>query len=261
MQHRLPLVLSAAALVVALLGATPVGNAAERAIRAIPPFAKRAEFATRAGTADNAKKLGGRKASEYALASKVTRSQVAGAAGPAGPKGDPGPPGPKGDKGSKGDPGPKGDAGAAGKNGLVSAFTVLNNASDGIYRSIDGGVLATVSLPAGRYAIFGRVLIASMTSQPRPATFYAFCRLTAGDDMDYDQVRGAGNGVIPAPMMLIHEFQAAGSAEIRCSTSQNETATWAKARITAVEVASGVKVNVPANIAPPGAGAGAVAGG
>ena len=56
MRSRLPLVLSTTALVVAVLGSTPFGEAASNAIQAVPPLAKRANFATRAGTADNAKK-------------------------------------------------------------------------------------------------------------------------------------------------------------------------------------------------------------
>ena len=63
MRERLPLVLSASALLVAVFGATPVGHAAGRVIHAVPPFAKRATFAKFAGSADNAKRLGGHKAS------------------------------------------------------------------------------------------------------------------------------------------------------------------------------------------------------
>lgn len=57
---RLPIILSAAALVVSVLGATPLGQAAERVVSTIPPFAKRAGYATTAG---NALALSGHKAS------------------------------------------------------------------------------------------------------------------------------------------------------------------------------------------------------
>ena len=49
MQQRLPLVLSSTALVVALFGATPLGNAARDLVHAIPPFAKKAGYAKNAG--------------------------------------------------------------------------------------------------------------------------------------------------------------------------------------------------------------------
>jgi hypothetical protein len=50
MRERLPIVLSAAALLVAVFGATPLGHAAGRALQSVPPFAKRAGFARFAGT-------------------------------------------------------------------------------------------------------------------------------------------------------------------------------------------------------------------
>ena len=114
MSQRFSVVLSTTALVVALLGVTPIGDAARSAVEAVPPFAKRA------GTADNAKRLGGKKPSAYVrvgaggkLPAAVLPAAVRGAAGP---KGDPGPKGDKGDKGEKGD---KGDRGPS---GLVRAY-------------------------------------------------------------------------------------------------------------------------------------------
>jgi hypothetical protein len=58
MRTRLPFVLSATALVVTIFISTPLGNAAGDAIRAVPPFAKNADFAKQAG---NAAKLNGRR--------------------------------------------------------------------------------------------------------------------------------------------------------------------------------------------------------
>jgi hypothetical protein len=56
MKQRLPLVLSATALAVAVLGATPLGHAAESTVlKKVVPFAKKAGFATRAGLANRAK--------------------------------------------------------------------------------------------------------------------------------------------------------------------------------------------------------------
>ena len=94
---RLPLVLSATALVVAVFGSTPVGHAVGSAI---PAFAKSAGYAKQAG---NASALNGIKASKQpgpacscpSAPTEVPRLRRA-SAGPAGPKGD------KGDKGATG---------------------------------------------------------------------------------------------------------------------------------------------------------------
>ncbi len=93
MNQRLPLVLSATALVVALVGSTPIGNAAQNVLEQVPR-AKRADFAANAG------KLNGHKSSL-----NPTRGQIPvvgadgklpasiGGVGPAGPQGERGPAG------------------------------------------------------------------------------------------------------------------------------------------------------------------------
>jgi hypothetical protein len=90
MRNRLPLVLSVTALIVAVFGATPLGQAALDAV----PFAKSANYATLAG---NAQKLNGRKSSLSGAPGTIpvvgaTGKLAAsiGAVGPQGPKGDPG---------------------------------------------------------------------------------------------------------------------------------------------------------------------------
>jgi hypothetical protein len=47
MKTRLPVLSSATALVVAVLGSTPVGNAAGDLLQKVPPFAKRATYASK----------------------------------------------------------------------------------------------------------------------------------------------------------------------------------------------------------------------
>ena len=49
MNQRLPLILSTTALVVALVGSTPLGRAAESALEQVAPRAKKADFAANAG--------------------------------------------------------------------------------------------------------------------------------------------------------------------------------------------------------------------
>jgi hypothetical protein len=70
-RRRLPLILSATALLVSLFGATPLGNAAEKALRSVPPFAKKAAYADKAGLALNANRLNGHKSSTTPVAGNI----------------------------------------------------------------------------------------------------------------------------------------------------------------------------------------------
>jgi hypothetical protein len=128
MQNRLPVVLSATALLVAVFGATPLGHAAGRAIHAVPPFAKTASFAKFAG---NASKLNGRKSTlggapgtipvvgkNGKLPTSIGAVGPQGAQGPPGPKGLTGLTGPAGLKGATGPAGPPGTPGSPGAAGL-----------------------------------------------------------------------------------------------------------------------------------------------
>jgi hypothetical protein len=105
MKNRLPIALSATALVVSLLGATGIGQAASNAV--VSSFAS------------NAGKLGGYAPSKTAKKNtvvvrgsngKIDKASLPLTRGPAGPTG---PTGPKGDTGATGAAGAKGDTGAS----------------------------------------------------------------------------------------------------------------------------------------------------
>ena len=101
MRRQLPLVLSATALLVSLLGSTSIGHAAGRALAAaIPPYSKTAGFAKIAG---NSSLLNGRKSTLVGAPGTIpvvgTNGKLPASIGAVGPQGD------KGDTGSKGDPG------------------------------------------------------------------------------------------------------------------------------------------------------------
>ncbi|HZT45499.1 MAG TPA: hypothetical protein VFA24_04900 [Gaiellaceae bacterium] len=92
MKRHVPSMLAATALAVAVLGATPVGGAAGTLVAKIPPFAKKAGFATTAG---DALRLGGHKPSTSGEAGAIPVLDAQGklpasigAVGPQGPKGD-----------------------------------------------------------------------------------------------------------------------------------------------------------------------------
>lgn len=97
MKQRLPLIISVTALVVALVGSTPIGNAAQSALEQVVPRAKRADFAANAG------KLNGHKSSVNPSRGQIPvvgtdgkLSASIGAVGPAGPQGPAGPAGASG---------------------------------------------------------------------------------------------------------------------------------------------------------------------
>ena len=112
MRDRLAIALASTALVVALFGATPIGSAARNVITAVPPFAKRADFATRAGLAQHAKLADVATNAKLVVGHRISTAPkpgdipVVGSDGklPAalGAVGAPGPPGPQGAGGSPG---------------------------------------------------------------------------------------------------------------------------------------------------------------
>lgn len=141
MRKRLPLALAATALLVALLGSTSLGEAARDAARAVPPFAKKAGYATNAGA------VGGIKASRKPrpgfLVPLGTDGKFPAAVGQAGP------------------PGPKGDTGEAGPAGPVGLSELEIVTAQSVNDTLVGLKTATASCPAGKKAIGGGAQIQS----------------------------------------------------------------------------------------------------
>jgi collagen triple helix repeat protein len=129
MRERLPIILSATALAVALLGSTPLGNAARDVAAKVPPFAKRSGYASNSG-AVNGIKASRRPTPGYLIALGANgRFPVAvGHVGPRGEKGDKGTQGPKGDTGTAGPAGPAGPPGLS-ELQVVTAQTGSDSAS------------------------------------------------------------------------------------------------------------------------------------
>jgi hypothetical protein len=157
MRHqRASLVLSATALVISVLGVTPLGQAAgERLAATIPPFAKTAGYAKFSG---DATKLNGRRSTLAGARGTIpvvgTNGKLppsigtVGPQGPAGPKGDKGLQGPKGDKG---DTGKKGSAGPAGPPGM-SGYEIVTASST---TDKNDRKSATAYCPAAKKAVGG----------------------------------------------------------------------------------------------------------
>jgi hypothetical protein len=137
MRHRLPFVLGATALAVALLGSTPLGQATVNAIDSAVPLARDALFAKNAGKlnghmASTAPKPGmipvldssGKLPASIIPAGSANPGVTAGATGPAGPAG------------------PAGGAGAAGATGATGAAGSLDTTK------IHWSLTAVFSVPA-----------------------------------------------------------------------------------------------------------------
>jgi len=158
MRQRAPIALSVTALVVAVLAATPLGQAtATRLSAVVPPFARTAGFAR---LSDNSNKLNNHRSTLRGLAGTIpvvgANGKLPASIGAVGPQGPAGPAGPKGDKGALGPVGPT--KGVASKNGRPSDYT--NNTEIGQATSIAvdsqstlfvfGRVQATVACAAGQ---------------------------------------------------------------------------------------------------------------
>jgi hypothetical protein len=158
MKQRLPIALSATALVVALMGMTPLGEAASNAVRAT--FAQNAGklrgFAPSKRAKKNTVVVRGANGKIDRASLPLTRGP-AGPAGPTGPAGAVGATGATGPQGSKGDKGDKGDTGSPGPfpDPLQSGKTVR-----GRY------FFADTAVAAGELASEGMSFIFTLASAP-----------------------------------------------------------------------------------------------
>jgi len=135
---KTPTILAATALLVAALGATPLGHAAGKLV--LPTNSVGSKQLQKAAVTGLKVKDGTLTASDFAVGQLP--------AGPQGPKGDAGAAGAQGAKGDKGDPGLPGAAGAPGVSGYVVVM------SPAVYITGTGGH-ATADCPAGKKVVGG----------------------------------------------------------------------------------------------------------
>jgi len=154
MNGRLPLALSATALVVALFGSTPLGQAVTAAI---PPLALHARTADQA---TNASAVNGIKASKQPRPGRLVPLGAdgkfpasVGSVGPQGPKGDSGAQGPAGPAGPRGYQGLPGREGARGSSG-ISGWQFV---TEGFSIKTDRATGAQVTCPNGKKVLGGGV--------------------------------------------------------------------------------------------------------
>jgi hypothetical protein len=139
MRERLPITLSITALVVAVLGSTPLGEAAYNAVAPNSIGARE----LRNGAVTNVKLRGDAVTSGKVLNGSLRAVDFKANQLPAGP------PGPKGDKGTKGDKGDKGANGSPGPPGLsgYEIVRMVNTVTTANFNDL------TVTCPAGKKAL------------------------------------------------------------------------------------------------------------
>lgn len=100
---------------------------------------------------------------------------LTGATGPAGPAGVAGPTGLTGPTGPTGPSGADGATGPAGPSGASAAFIARHDAFVAVGTSAT--TVVTLDLPAGLYALFGKVVVTNNDSSPQSVT----CSLSTGE--------------------------------------------------------------------------------
>jgi hypothetical protein len=145
MRQRAAVAISITSLVVAVLAATPLGQAAgTRLAAAIPPFAKTAGFAKLSG---NSSKLNNHPSTLRGLPGTIPvvgkDGKLPASLGAIGPQGQAGPAGPKGDRGPVGP-----TTGRASANGSPAAYTTMANIGQPLQVTVDS---------AGTLFVYGRI--------------------------------------------------------------------------------------------------------
>lgn len=196
MRQRIPIVLSATALLVALLGATPFGEAASNAVRAT--FAANAGklrgFAPSKRAKKNTVVVRGANGKIDRASLPLTRGPR-GLAGPAGATGPAGPVGPTGAAGAQGAKGDKGDKGDPGNNSLVAFANVSGAGATPSIRSFGGQGTTAASVAKCGTGCFDVTFTGSYpgaTSREQLSTF-------ATADTDFFDYASTSLNASPAP--------------------------------------------------------------
>jgi len=220
MRQRMPIVLAGAALVVAVLGVTPLGHAAGRGLAAVGvPFAKQA---------GNAAKLNGHRSTLSGAARTIpvvgANGKLPASLGAIGPQGLQGERGPKGEKGDQGGIGP----------------------SDGYFDTNDGPItlqagpstrVGTVPVPGpGTYVLWGKALF---TADPSHVNFTSsVCSLATAETNVFDLGWAfvPPGGVETVSVLSAQTFSSATAVNFYCNV--NGISTVRAIKLAAIKVGS-----------------------
>lgn len=224
MSERLRTAFATTALVVAVLGWTPLGEAARTAVF---PANSVGTLQLKGNAVTSPKIRNGSVAGIDVQKRTITAAHIKqGSLVSANFKAGQLPAGPKGDKGDKGE---------RGANGAVRAYTKLTGT--GVLQSlaVSPATLVSLSLPAGRYSIFGRVVI---SWEPSDSSYFGLCSVTAGTKSDNVNVSGQAGENVVSSMSLLVELAAPGTVDLRCADLSAAESRWSRARLTAINVDS-----------------------
>jgi hypothetical protein len=128
--------------------------------------------------------------------------------------------------------GPKGDKGDRGTNGAVSAYTKITGTAAATSLTTSEVALVTLALPAGKYAIFGRVQI---SWEPGDASYFSICRLSAPGKSELVNVSGDGVENAVSSLNLLVDLPNPATVALSCRDLTGAQARWSKARLTAID--------------------------
>lgn len=212
MRARLPMIFSITALLVAVLGATPLGKAAYNAAvprNSVGTLQLQRNSVKAAKIAPNAVRTG------HVLDGSLLVQDFKAGQIPQGPKGE------KGDKGDKG------------ANGISRVLT-NRVGSPTVPLPATSAPILSLQLQAGRYLIIGKVWVSGVQSN-----FTAICTTGVGPTGDVG-IAAAYNGAAGAfvsdtiAMQTVVDLSAAGTATISCFTPR--AGSWAEATLSAIQV-------------------------
>ena len=183
MRDRLPLIMSITALLVAVLGSTPLGEAAFNAIAPSSIGARE----LRNGAVTNAKLRGDAVTSGKVLNRSLRAIDFRAGQLPAGP------PGPKGDKGDKGPKGDKGEPALSGYEIVRQSVTVPANTSTSaqaacpVGKKVIGGAASIQGVPGNASTIHTNLTLdrfydahyVNTSAQPRQLNSVAICAIVS----------------------------------------------------------------------------------
>jgi len=101
--------------------------------------------------------------------------------------------------------------------------------------------IATLSLPAGNFAIFAKLYVEDPTAGPVDPDITVVCRLEAGTDIDENSTELLPPWRAALSLQVVHAFSSAGSAVVKCRDDQpapNTTTVYRQLKITAIEQGS-----------------------
>ena len=211
MRNRLPIVLSATALAVAVFGITPLGHATSTIVQT--HFAKNANF-LRGKAPSVAKK-------PNTVVVRDGKGNIKGLPAARGAQGAPGAPGPAGPAGPGGPAGPQGPPGPAGPAGIVPGYHVANGGLVDVPTSATT-TIQTLNVPAGSYLIFGSAEINNNGAATNSGSIT--CTLAAGATSQVLRNLFLGANIAPADTLpgswlIAHTFAAAGQIVMSCTTA------------------------------------------